>query len=480
MSQVSWFGIDFGTTNSAASSFYGPDAQSAISSNFGDDLGRPFPSLVGINKETGEVITGRDAKDQRNKLSEQYEFFSSIKTILDQDVSYKIAGKTWKPVDIAAEIFKGLRGRIKERSNGLQDCKEAVVAVPIGFPSKKKAVLRSAAKKAGISVRNFVSEPTAAFCSNYANLRSCKTVAVFDWGGGTLDVSILKIENGNIYEVETNGINIAGDDIDKKIAEKFHMEICEEKGWNLSFDDVDPEAKDELLLRSEDAKIKFSTDEEVVGIRMLKGKYRLCRAEMNYEYFAELIEPEVTAALNCLESTISKAGLNATNIDKILCVGGSSKLKPFREKIIGIYGEEKLYFPEKVMWDISRGASIVCMSTGGYGLNQDIGLLLNDREFYPLLHKGQRLPCPERVMNFATVDDEKEARFIITDENRSFKQYISVPCGGFMNERFEVCCFIDPDLLFRLRIRSTKFQKQYLCLWTYDRLKIFYCIEGSR
>ena len=147
--QFSWFGIDFGTTNSAASVFYGPDAASANQSDFGDDMGRPFPSLVGINKQTGKVITGREARDSRNALAEQYQFFSSIKTVLDKDVTYTVAGKKWKPVDIAAEIFKGLRDRIRKRSEGLQDCREAVVAVPVAFAPGKKEALRRAAKKAG-------------------------------------------------------------------------------------------------------------------------------------------------------------------------------------------------------------------------------------------------------------------------------------------------------------------------------------------
>ena len=115
-----------------------------------------------------------------------------------------------------------------------------------------------------------------------------------------------------------------------------------------------------------------------------------------------------------------------------------------------------LYYPEKVMWDIAKGAAIVNMSSGKFGLNQDLGLILDDGEFFPLILRGQTLPCRERVISFAITNDEKHAKFVVTDakepEKRSFTQYITVPAGGFMKEQFELACFIDPYHLFRLSI----------------------------
>lgn len=119
------------------------------------------------------------------------------------------------------------------------------------------------------------------------------------------------------------------------------------------------------------------------------------------------MEPEVNEALNCLERAIKKAGLNKANIDAILCVGGSSRLRPFRDKAVSIYGSEKVKYPEKVMWNIAEGAAVIGMtnSAGGYGLNQDIGLILSDGSFYPLLRKTQAVPCKEKKINFASVTD---------------------------------------------------------------------------
>ena len=479
--QFSWFGIDFGTTNSAAISMTGDTPDSIQPMSFGDDEGRPFPSLVAINTTTGDVITGREAKIRRNELEGDYRYFSSIKTIIGQDLKFQIADKTWTPIDIAAEIFKGL----KEKMGRLQVCHEAVVAVPIGFTAEKKTNLREAAKKAGIEIKLFVSEPTAAYCSNYALMQGFSNVAVFDWGGGTLDVAVLHIEKGQVFELATDGMSVAGDNIDRKIAEKIHLDYCKRSGINKSFDDVDDVSKDKLLEICEDAKISFSDGEEFARINVPRyDEIGNARGSMEYSCFAELIDPEVNMALDCLENAINKSGLNRTNIDCILCVGGSSKLRPLREKLVQKYGEDMLVYPKEVMWDIAKGASIICMTGGHYGLNHDIGLVLSDDEFYPLFSKGQPLPCREVSKRLAIVDDSKQARFVITDakdvKNRSFTQNVTVPAGGFLEEQFEISCFIDENNLFRMRIRSTRFMNEVLHTWTYDRLKVFYVLENKK
>ena len=480
--QINWFGIDFGTTNSAAVSFTGADMLSVREIDCGDDEGRPFPSLVAINVKDGSVITGREARERKNELSSDYKFFSSIKSIIGSDEPYEIAGKKWKPVDIAAEILKGLKKNVTE-SRGL-NCNEAIVAVPIGFTADKKKNLREAAKKAGINVKMFISEPTAAFCSNYMNLKGNKYVAVFDWGGGTLDIAMLKVEDGKVYEMATDGMNVAGDDIDRLIAEKIHARISEEKGVRKELRELDDITKDTLLMRCERAKCSFSDGDEVATIRVNRyDEVGTVRQAIEYGFFAELISPIINDAINRLEGVIQKAGLTTANVDRILCVGGSSRLRPLREKLEEIYGRKMLYYPEKVMWDIAKGAALVNMSSGKFGLNQDIGLILDDGEFFPLIKNGQPLPCRERKLNFAITNDEKHAKFVVTDakapEKRSFTQFITVPAGGFMKEQFELACFIDPDHLFRLSIRSTRFMRQYLHFWTYDKLKIFYKIEGE-
>ena len=479
-----WIGIDFGTTNSASISFL--DEGNAIGRyEHGDDQGTPFPSIVGINRETGEVITGREAKNHRIELSEKYEFFTSIKSIIDKDEYYDIAGAKWSPVALATEILKGLKNEIG-RKNIVAD--SVVMAVPVGFSPKKKMKLREAAQNAGIKIETFISEPTAALISNYSKMRMFKNVAVFDWGGGTLDVAILHIENGRVEEISTTGMDLAGDNIDKKIAEQMHIKYCRNKNVTKTFNEVEGKFRDRLVVKSEAAKIDLSEGAEVASVLVPNyDNNGVFRESIDYDLFVKLVEPEVNEAMNCLQRAIKNANLNEANIDAILCVGGSSRLRPFREKIINEYGADKVVYPEKVMWNIAEGAAVISMSNtaGGYGMNQDIGLILSNGKFYPLLHKSQKIPCKEKKINFASVTDEKSVRFLVTDAEdpmkRTFEEAIVIDRKGqgFMSEQFEVSCFVDPDLLLRFRVRSTEFMKKYLYMWTYNKLNIYYQIEGD-
>lgn len=482
--RIKWIGIDFGTTNSAAISFL-DEAGKIGRYEHGDNLGTPFPSIVGINKETGEVIVGRDAKNRRIELSENYVFFTSLKSIIDKDEYYDVAGRKWTPVALTTEILKGLKAEIRRKN---VEAESVVMAVPVGFSPKKKMRLREAAQNAGISIETFISEPTAALVSNYTKMRMYKNVAVFDWGGGTLDVAVLHIQDGRVEEIATDGMNLAGDNIDLKIAEQMHIRYCRSKNVSKSFNQVNGKSRDALLVKSEMAKIALSEGDEIG--KVLVPNYDqpgVFRDFLDYDTFAELVQPEVDEALNCIERAIEKARLNKANIDAILCVGGSSRLRPFREKVTAVYGEEKIIYPDKVMWNIAEGAAIISMANaaGGYGMNQDIGVILCDGSFYPLLRKGQRIPCKEKKINFASVTDERSVRFLVTDaedpRKRTFEEPIVIDREGqgFMSEQFEVSCFVDPDLLFRFRIRSTEFMRKYLYMWTYNKLNIFYQIEGA-
>lgn len=483
---IKWIGIDFGTTNSAAYSFVDIGKRVPDEHTHGIEDNTPFPSVVGINKTTGEVITGMDAKYRRSELEEEYEFFKSIKSDIGKDICYEVAGKRWTPVDLATEILKGLKHQISERGV-IAD--SVVMAVPVGFSPKKRMKLREAASNAGMKIESFINEPTAAFISNYKMMRTNSRVAVFDWGGGTLDISILHINKGRVEEVLKDGMDMAGDYIDEKIAEYIHKKFCKKKGINISFDDVKGRSRDQILYKSETAKKNLSEGADIE--RVIVPSYidkGVLNQDIDYDFFVELVQPEVNEAINCLKRVIEKANLNKVNIDAVLCVGGSSRLKPFREQVINEFGEDKVVYPDKVMWDIAKGAAMVSMtySSGGYGMNQDVGVIMSNGSFYPLIYKHQRVPCREKKINFASVTDEKSVRFLVTDaedpDKRSFEQPIVIDREGqgFMSEQFEVSCFVDPDLLFRIRVRSTEFMRRYLYLWTYANLKMYYQIEESK
>ncbi|MGB9804131.1 Hsp70 family protein, partial [Desulfofundulus sp.] len=156
------FGIDFGTTNSACVGI--EDGSREI--RFTDGYGNPFPSLVIIDRATGRVYCGREAWRRREELRESCEVITSVKTLLDSGTIWNIAGRTWTPEMVAAQVFLALKDRVRKRT-GEDLLKEALVAIPVGFPAGKRVALREAARLAGIEIKSFISEPTAALFCHY-------------------------------------------------------------------------------------------------------------------------------------------------------------------------------------------------------------------------------------------------------------------------------------------------------------------------
>lgn len=342
---ATYFGIDFGTTNCAV------HAITAIGDGIDDefDIGetdrRPLPSFVAIHRETGEVVTGLDAKGSIAE-EDEYEVFSSIKTVIGEEREWIIAGKSWTPVDIAAELFKALKRKAENSTHDIMD--EAVVAVPVGFSSRKKNNIRKAALKAGIKVIMFVSEPTSAYCSRASEMRKYHNVAVFDWGGGTLDVVVLRITDNIVHELSSVGITMAGNDIDRHLAERICMNVSTRSGEDFALEDLSPRVQLRLLQKCEQAKCDLA-DEDIVTIMdaNLDG-HGMMMEKIDYPYFSLLIENEVDQAVDCLMRALSDAGMNRESIDCILCEGGSSRLRPLQEKLLKLFDRKKLIFPRSV------------------------------------------------------------------------------------------------------------------------------------
>lgn len=470
-----FFGIDFGTTNSATVGFsvIGDESKKTF---YGDDEGRPVSSVVAIDRKDGTVYTGRKAWDKKMELSESCVYISSIKSILGHDWSEKIAGKTWTSVDVAAEVFKGLKENVTGRTQISLD--KAVVAIPIGFSAEKRAEVRKAASMAGIDVTSFISEPTAAFYANYNELRSCNTVAVFDWGGGTLDVSVLKNEGGHLYELATAGVSVAGDDIDMKLAHRIHARICRKKGVTKSFEDMPKAAQDLMLVRCERAKRTLSDSDEATVSMIVYGDIGLCRESVEYGWFAEVIKPEVDMAVSCLEKVITDSGVGLANIDRILMVGGSSNLRPLIDVMEARYGDI-LYFPEESMWNVSHGAAMLAKMPGDYYSCQSVGLRLSDDSYFTLLPCNEKVTDWKKEFYFGLTDRTEEARFVFSgskdiDESDLRYRSLTVPAYRFLQEKLLITASVDRDLVFSVNVGSTMRPDSFGRIWTYENLKCCY------
>lgn len=476
-----YYGIDFGTTSSATVGYMVMDHKPEMFL-YGDEEGRPIPSVVAIDKTTGEVYTGREAWDKKMELSESCEYISSVKTLLDTDSVYLIAGKEWTPVDIAAEVFKTLRKNVEERTGTIMS--SATVAIPIGFSPEKREKLRQAATQAGLKINAFISEPTAAFFANYEELKSSSIVAVFDWGGGTLDVSILQNANGKISELATAGSNIAGDYIDNKIAQRIHAKIARKKGKEIAFADMPPSAQDMMRVRSERAKRALGDDDTATISINNYGSYGACRELLDYDWFADIVEPEVSMAMECLKKAIDQSGVGLANIDRIVLVGGSSNLRPLIERMDSVYGD-KLFFPEETMWNVGQGAARLAMTPGAYYSNQSVGIVLSDNSYFELLNPNTALNNWSMECHFGIVDTNKEARFVfggspdIEESPERFK-VLSVPAYRFLQEQIVIKAMVDRDLVFKVVAGSTMRPSEYRRVWEYPQLKCYYKLPKKR
>ena len=474
MAEGKCFGIDFGTTNSSVVQYvsYGDRGETVP---FGDSEGRPIPSIVAIDRTTGEVHTGRDAWNRRLELEESCVCIPSVKAVLDDDGwGRHIAGKWWTAEDVATEVFKTLARAVVSASG--QELSIATLAMPIGLSSDARLTLKAAAERAGIEVEAFVSEPTAAFFANYDELKSSEHVAIFDWGGGTLDVSVLKHSNGRLTELATAGMPVAGDYIDQLLAQKVHALIAREKGVRVGFDEMSPRDRDMLIVRCERAKRALSEEDETRINLNRYGDLGIVRKLVTYEWFQEVVSSTVDKAIACLDKAIEESGEPSGNIDRVVMVGGSSNLGPLCERLDERFGD-KLFFPDETVWNISKGASLIACHPGGYTAAQDVGIVLADGSYYPLLREGDSVEGWRKSVDFGITDTSETLRVVfsgsrdIDSSDQRFK-LVDVPGYRFLEERIRLDAEVDDCLTFRVAMKSSMRPSRDRRIWEYGKLKL--------
>ncbi len=470
------FGIDFGTTNSACVGI--EDGRRLI--KFTDGYGNPFPSIVIIDRATGQVYCGREAWRRREELRGSCEIITSVKTLLDSGRVWNIAGRVWTPEMVAAQVLAALKRRVSERLGEQDALREAVVAVPVGFPAGKRAALRKAAHHAGIEIKSFVSEPTAALFCHYEEVGHCVRVGVFDWGGGTLDVSVIENRNGRVKEIATAGLDKAGDHIDRLLAEWMHNRIMSEAGRKVSFDQMAPEARDKMLAACEQAK-KDLTWDDLVEIQIVNyGDVRFVHEDVEFGKFSQLIGPVVDQAVQCFEDCVRRAGMSIDQLDCILMVGGSVNLRPLSERIARSWRGKEFYPPESE-WSVAHGAASLSVSPGVHTLAQTLGVVMSDGTLYPLLREGEPAVAGERASAvFALVEDDPAASLVFADGSGGTLGYLNVPSFGFFREKIEVCAEIDRDLILHIQARSMNRSARTTREWVYNGLRVNYQLPVTR
>ena len=326
-------GIDLGTTNSCVAVFEGnerviiPNAQG----------GRTTPSVVAFSK-TGERLVGEAAK--RQAVTNPDRTISSIKRDMGTDRRISIDGKAYTPEQISAMILQQLKADAESYLG--EPVTEAVITVPAYFTDSQRQATKDAGTIAGLNVQRIINEPTSAALAYGVDKEEPQKIMVYDLGGGTFDVSILDINDGVIEVLATSGNNrLGGDDFDQCITDYLLKEFKREHHIDLS---KDMTAMQRVKEAAEKAKIELSgtTSTEINLPYLTTGRngpehmqISLTRAKFN-----ELTDHLVKATMTPVKNALSDSGLSASQISKVLLVGGSSRIPAVQEAVRSILGKE--------------------------------------------------------------------------------------------------------------------------------------------
>ncbi len=350
MAKEKILGIDLGTTNSCISIIEGgratviPNAEGA----------RTTPSVVHVSS-SGERIVGEPAKKQA--IVKPNETIRSIKTHMGEDYKVEIHDKKYTPQEISAMTL----GKLKKDAESYvgHELKKAVITVPAYFSDAQRQATKDAGKIAGLEVERIINEPTAAALAYGIEKEDAHNVLVFDFGGGTFDVSVLELDDG-VFEVKaTAGDNkLGGDNVDKILVDYIAEEFKKEHSVDLR---DDAQSAQRIQNAAEKAKIELSSKMEseisepfitadASGPKHLEMK--ISRSKFN-----ELIEPILDKLKTPTQQAIKDSGLKQSEIDKIILVGGSTRIPAVQELVKSLSGKEpdKSVNPDEA---VAMGAAI--------------------------------------------------------------------------------------------------------------------------
>ena len=343
-------GIDLGTTNSCVAVMEG-GKPTVIANQEGS---RTTPSIVAFTKN-GERLIGEPAK--RQAVTNAENTISSIKRDMGTSNGRTIDGKNYSPQQISAMILQKLKG---DAENYLgESVTEAVITVPAYFNDAQRQATKDAGKIAGLDVKRIINEPTAAALAYGLDNENEQKIMVYDLGGGTFDVSIIEIGDGVIEVLSTSGDNrLGGDDFDQKITDWMLAEFKAKEGVDLSTDKM---ALQRLKEAAEKAKKELSaattTNINLPFITATAEGPKHFDMDLTRAKFDELTHDLVERTAVPVQNALKDAGLTASDLSKVLLVGGSTRIPAVQDKVKALTGHEpsKTLNPDEC---VALGASI--------------------------------------------------------------------------------------------------------------------------
>jgi len=326
-------GIDLGTTNSCVAVMEGGQPVVIVNS----DGARTTPSIVGFAKN-GERLVGETAK--RQAITNPDNTISSIKRRMGENYKVNVEGKGYSPQEISAMVLQKLK---KDAESYLgETVTEAVITVPAYFNDAQRQATKDAGKIAGLDVKRIINEPTAAALAYGLDNEKEQKIMVYDLGGGTFDVSIIEIGDGVIEVLSTNGnTRLGGDDFDQRVIDFLVAEFKKAENMDLSKDKM---AMQRLKEAAEKAKKELSTvtstNINLPFITMNQDGPKHLDITLTRAKFDELTSDLVDGTMTPVKTALSDAGLQASELDKVLLVGGSTRMISVQDAVKKFTGKD--------------------------------------------------------------------------------------------------------------------------------------------
>ena len=490
------FGLDFGTTNSVLA-YILPDPESGKkrAQVLLQEDGRSHPSVVRYSGAS--PVVGQQAKDQLKELGLGVfgDIVRSPKMFLGSPTGIYVGGVTQQAVDITADILHFLRQDALAPERGIigNPFESAVITIPVTMQGAARAELRQAAMKAGIRIHQFVHEPLAAL---YGYLRAQpdfrqelfnldrRLALVFDWGGGTLDLTLCQLQDGVLTQIFNAGDrDIGGDWFDQRMSQlvrEKHESQYPQADWTR----IQPHAQARLIQACEDAKIALSTrSKTALYIRDLiavPGPEKDLRLEISKSEFENGVRDLVIKGLKKIESVLETVGLHRGDIEFCLATGGMVSMPAIQEGLREIFGLNRLRLVDNASTVISEGAAWIAHDGIGLQLAKPIELLHADDSYVEIIRRGTLLPfegkaIQQRIDMYCVDPRDGLAKFLFArpkwpgresqiDERVPYT-HLTLPVDQHSRpllERLQVEISIDHDLIAELQALSLMQQEKKL------------------
>lgn len=458
-------GIDFGTTNSLLALYDGKQTHPYL-----NDEGLPHPSVVWYQGD--RVTVGAQAKRNINTYGGQpgHRFVRSIKRSLGQNRTVEVFGRRLEAWQVASEVFAHLKRHAEGIAGRDLDTWDCVVTVPVYYDGRYRADVRRAAEHAGFHVSAFVHEPFAALVGYLINTHGSppdwsqdRNVLVFDWGGGTLDITLITVANGRIYERGTGGLtDYAGDQFDKLLENHMLERFAAEHGLDIGQIKLPNSSWDRLNYAAERTKIELSVEQSAQFplhnfYRDDKGTYGLA-VQVTRQAFETMIQGTVARAMGQVDHALHAAGLTYGDVDMVLLVGGTSQIPLVGQELRDRFGH-KVTAVQKAPSLIAEGAAVIAHHGWKPYLVNPISLQLSDGTYYRIF--GANTPMvPEtakrEVTLFCTDPREGVARLVVAEETQDGRRHLQVvqvpvqPVLGPDLERIGARFEFDADLILNV------------------------------